>query len=94
MKRINLIKKTIWYTCLLLFQGTPLWAAVEEAERVDNIDTLMWIFLAFCALIMVGPLIAASSVLFSKRGKREKAESTAPAPETVDPMIIRYLLMR
>ena len=88
MKTKNLMKKMVLYPGLWLFQGTSLWAA-EVAGREDNSDLFVWVFLGFCALIIVAQLIPALLVLFgfAKGVKREKAESTAPVPETVDTLI-------
>lgn len=49
-----------------------LWAA--EAAREDSSDLFVWIFLAFCALIVVAQLIPAMMVLlgFAKGIKKEK----------------------
>jgi len=58
---------------------TPLWAA--DAAREDNSDIFVWIFLAFCALIIIAQLIPAMMMLlgFAKGVKKEQ-----PAPETVN----------
>lgn len=57
----------------------PLWAA--DAAREDNSDLFVWIFLAFCALIIVAQLIPAMMMLlgFAKGVKKEQ-----PAPETAN----------
>lgn len=64
----------------------PLWAA--DAAREDNSDLFVWIFLAFCALIVVAQLIPAMMMLlgFAKGVKKEKAPTV---PEPVDDLISR-----
>ena len=59
----------------------PLWAA--DAAREDNSNLFVWIFLAFCALIVVAQLIPAMMMLlgFAKGVKKEPAQ---PAPEPAD----------
>lgn len=59
----------------------PLWAA--GAAQEDNSDLFVWIFLGFCALIVVAQLIPAIMMLlgFSKGIKKEKAP---PTPKPVD----------
>jgi len=62
--------------------AASLWAA-DAAPREDNSDLFVWIFLAFCALIIVAQLIPAVMMLlgFSKGLKKEK---TPPAQKPVD----------
>jgi hypothetical protein len=88
MKTTNLMKKLVVYPGLWLLQVTPLWAA-EAAGREDNSDLFVWIFLGFCALIIVAQLIPALLVLFgfAKGVKREKAATVAPVPDAVDTLI-------
>lgn len=59
----------------------PLWAA--DAAREDNSDLFVWIFLGFCALIVVAQLIPAVMMLlgFAKGVKKDKAP---PAPNSVN----------
>lgn len=63
-----------------------LWAA--EAAREDSSGLFVWIFLAFCALIIVAQLIPAMMVLlgFAKGVKKEKAQVP---PEPVDDLTSR-----
>jgi hypothetical protein len=79
----NLIKKIT--LPFLLWGGsiTPVWAAVN---REDNSDIFVWIFLAFCALIVVAQLIPALMVLmgFAKGIKKEIPQQ--PIPEAVNPL--------
>jgi hypothetical protein len=65
---------------LFYANSAPLWAA-EAAAREDNSDLFVWIFLAFCALIIVAQLIPAAMMVlgFSKGVKKEKAPNT-PSP--------------
>ena len=62
-------------------QGTPLWAA--DAAREDNSNLFVWIFLAFCALIIVAQLIPAVMMMlgFVKGVKKGPAQHT---PKPVD----------
>ena len=59
----------------------PLWA--EGAAREDNSDLFVWIFLVFCALIIVAQLIPAVMMMlgFAKGVKKDQAP---PAPNSVD----------
>ena len=79
MKNINIVKKLI--IGLGLLYTTPLWAAATARE--DNSDLFVWIFLAFCALIIMAQLIPAIMVLmgFAKGVRKEKVQI---APEPVD----------
>lgn len=87
MKTRTLKKKLALYSGLWLLKGTPLWAAA--AEREDSSNLFVWIFLGFCALIIVAQLIPALLVLFgfAKGVKKEKVAPAAPVPETVDTLI-------
>lgn len=62
--------------------AAPLWAA-GTAVVEDNSDLFVWIFLAFCALIVVAQLIPAVMMLlgFSRGVKKEEVP---PAPKPVD----------
>jgi hypothetical protein len=59
----------------------PLWAA--DAAREDNSDLFVWIFLAFCALIVVAQLIPAMMMMlgFAKGVKKDQAP---PASNSVN----------
>ena len=65
------------------FCGTaaPLWAA--DAAQKDNSDLFIWIFLGFCALIVVVQLIPAVMMLlgFAKGVKKGPVQ---PPPEPAD----------
>ncbi len=63
--------------------ATPLQAA---GERQDSSDLFVWIFLLFCALIVVAQLIPAALVLlgFIRGARKEESQPVKPAPEAVD----------
>lgn len=58
-----------------------LWAA--NAAQEDNSDLFVWIFLGFCALIVVAQLIPAAMIMlgFAKGVKKDQAP---PAPNPVN----------
>ena len=70
----TLMKKLIM-ACIIIGNVTPALAATTGRE-VDNSDLFVWIFLGFCALIVVAQLIPAAMVLFGlvKGAKKETAE--------------------
>ena len=74
------IKKSGLGIAAFCVNAAPLWAA-DATAREDNSDLFVWIFLAFCALIIVAQLIPAAMMLlgFSKGLKKEKTPS-APKP--------------
>ena len=80
MNDMKRIKKYGFIIAASFLNASPLWAA-EAFAREDNSDLLVWVFLAFCALIVVAQLIPAAMVMFgfSKGIKKEKAP-TAPKP--------------
>jgi hypothetical protein len=55
----------------------PVWA--QDVGREENIDLFVWIFLGFCALIVVAQLIPALFLLFGF-AKGVKKEKTTMAP--------------
>ena len=59
----------------------PLWAA--GAAQEDNSDLFIWIFLGFCALIVIAQLIPAAMMMlgFAKGVKKGQAP---PAPDPVN----------
>lgn len=87
MRNITFIKKMLLYFGLWFGNVAPAWAAANGRE--DNSNLFVWIFLGFCALIIVAQLIPALLVLlgFAKGVKREKTESAAPVPDTVDTVV-------
>lgn len=82
MKNMKSIKKLGLIIAAFCGNAAPLWAA-DAAAREDNSDLFVWIFLTFCALIIVAQLIPAVMMLlgFSKGLKKEKLP---PAPKPVD----------
>jgi len=58
--------------------GAPLWAATAAANE-DNSDMFVWIFLAFCALIVVAQLIPAVMMLLGFSRGIKKGEAPTPA---------------
>ena len=71
-------------TALFWGNDAPLWAA--DAVREDNSNLFVWIFLAFCALIVVAQLIPAIMMMlgFAKGVKREPAQPV-PADHPASP---------
>ena len=56
----------------------PLWAS--DAARKDNSDLFVWIFLVFCALIIVAQLIPAGMMLLGfAKGVKKKSVQPPPA---------------
>ncbi len=82
MNHMKTIKKFGLVIAAFCVNAAPLWAA-DAAAREDNSDLFVWIFLAFCALIIVAQLIPAAMMLlgFSKGVKKGKVP---PAPKPVD----------
>jgi hypothetical protein len=80
MKQLTCVK-TIGPIMATFFSAAPLWAAT--AAQDDNSDLFVWIFLAFCALVVVAQLIPAILMLlgFAKGVKKEPAQ---PAPGPAD----------
>jgi len=81
MKNISSVQKIGLGVVAFLGNGAPLWAA--DAAREDNSNWFVWIFLAFCALIVVAQLIPAVMMMlgFAKGVKKEPVQ---PAPEPVN----------
>ena len=82
MKNVTPVKKILDLGVAAYFGNVaPLWTA--DAAREDSNDLFVWIFLAFCALIVVAQLIPAMMLLlgFAKGVKKEKVP---PVPEPVD----------
>jgi hypothetical protein len=74
MKNLTIIKRFIMCTVILIGNVTPVWAATGKE---DNSDLFVWIFLAFCALIVVAQLIPAAMVMLglAKGVKKERVEA-------------------
>ena len=81
MKNIANVKKIGLGVAAFLGNVAPLWAA--DAAREDNSNWFVWIFLAFCALIVVAQLIPAMMMLLGF-AKGIKKEQVPPAPEPAD----------
>ncbi|MCG6536611.1 MAG: hypothetical protein L7F78_18355 [Syntrophales bacterium LBB04] len=73
-----MIKRLAMYAGVLIVNAAPLFAATDVREA-DNSDLFVWIFLAFCGLIVVAQLIPAIMILLgvAKSVKNKKPE-TAP----------------
>ena len=81
MKHLTLRNRiTLWLT-VLCGDVTTVWAA--DAAREDNSGLFVWIFLAFCALIVVAQLIPALMMLLGI-AKGVKKETLQDAPEIAD----------
>jgi len=62
---------------ILIGNATPVWAATG---REDNSDLFVWIFLGFCALIVVAQLIPAAMVLLGlAKGVKKESVEAVPA---------------
>jgi hypothetical protein len=81
MKNITNVERIGLGIAAFLGNITPLWAA--DAAREDNSNWFVWIFLAFCALIVVAQLIPAVMMMlgFAKGVKKQPVQ---PAPEPID----------
>ena len=75
MKNLTLTRKLALGMMLLCGDATTTWAA--GSAREDNSDLFVWIFLAFCALIVVAQLIPAAMMLmgFAKGAKKAAPEA-------------------
>ena len=82
MKRITLTKGLALCFTLLCGDVATLWAA-DAAREADNSNLFVWIFLTFCALIIVAQLIPAVMMLlgFAKGTKKRIREAV---PVTTD----------
>jgi hypothetical protein len=80
---IKRIKRCILCAGILIGNATQVWAATDGREA-DNSGLFVWIFLGFCALIVVAQLIPAAMVLFGvvKGVKKETAEVVPVVAET------------
>jgi len=78
----NIIKRFAVGTGILISYATPVWA-VSDIREVDNSGLFVWIFLGFCALIVVAQLIPAAMVLFGvvKGVKKDKVEVASAVSE-------------
>jgi hypothetical protein len=81
MKNIKIWKNLGLGMAVFWGHVAPLWAA--DAGREDNGDLFVWIFLAFCALIVVAQLIPAMLLLLGF-AKGVKKGHVPPPPEPID----------
>jgi hypothetical protein len=74
MKKLAIIKRFVMCAGILIGNVTPVWAATGQE---DNSDLFVWIFLGFCALIVVAQLIPATMVLLglAKGVKKERVQA-------------------
>jgi hypothetical protein len=79
MKNLTLIKKML--PCLALLCGDIATAWAEGAAReADNSDIFVWIFLAFCALIIVAQLVPAVMLFMGfAKGAGKRIPEAVPA---------------
>jgi hypothetical protein len=77
------MRNFILYAAILIGNVTTAWAETTGRET-DNSGLFVWIFLGFCALIVVAQLIPAAMVLFGlvKGGKKETTEVVPVVAET------------
>jgi hypothetical protein len=82
MKNITLKKRLALCFVMLCGDVATVWAS-DASREADHSDLFVWIFLAFCALIIVAQLIPASMMLlgFAKGAKKGTLE---PVPVTTD----------
>lgn len=75
MKNVTLIGKIALGLTALCGDAATAWAA--GGAREDNSDLFVWIFLAFCALIVVAQLIPAAMMMlgFAKGAKKATPEA-------------------
>jgi hypothetical protein len=80
----NIITRFTMGAGILIGNVTPVWAAATEGREVDNSGLFVWIFLGFCALIVVAQLIPAAMVLLGvvKGVKKETSELSPVVAET------------
>ena len=63
---------------ILIGNVTPVWAATT-GRKVDNSNLFVWIFLCFCALIVIVQLIPAVMVLLGfTKGIKNKTPEAVP----------------
>ena len=73
--------KTMFTNTLALLLGSASTVCAAEVAREDSSGLIAWIFLGFCALIVIAQLIPAVMVIlgFAKAFGKQKKET----PETV-----------
>jgi len=82
MRYTTRVKKTGLGIAVFFWNSAPLWAA--DTVREDNSSLFVWIFLAFCALIVVAQLIPAVMMMLGFAKGIKKKEPAQPAPASVD----------
>ena len=77
MKNTAIIRKAAAVLMVLFANATTAWAA--DVARQDSSDLFVYIFLGFCALIIVAQLIpAAMMVLGIAKGVKKTTPETVP----------------
>ncbi len=78
MRTLTLIKRWALTTAILGMNVTNVWAL--ESAREDNSDLFVWIFLAFCALIVIAQLIPAIMMMLGvAKGVKKETLEVIPA---------------
>jgi|GEM_PF-5523354 len=75
------MKKTLTITTMLLGHASPLLAATPARE--DNSTLFVYLFLAFCALIVIAQLFPALMMIFGFAKGVKKAKVATPEAETI-----------
>jgi hypothetical protein len=84
MKNTAIIIKTALGLMVLLANATTAWAA--DVAREDSSDMFVYIFLGFCALIIVAQLIpAAMMILGIAKGAKKSTPEVVPATADLTP---------
>ncbi len=77
MKNATLIGKLVLGLTVLCGNTATVWAG--EIAREDNSSLFVWIFLAFCALIVVAQLVPAAMMMMGfAKGARKTAPEAVP----------------
>ena len=83
MKNLAIIKRFVMGAGILIGNVTPVWAETAGREA-DNSGLFVWIFLGFCALIVVAQLIPAAMVLLGLvKGLKKDTTEVVPAERPV-----------
>ncbi len=78
MRTLTLIKRLALTTAVFGMNVTNVWAL--ETAREDNSDLFVWVFLAFCALIVVAQLIPAIMMMLGvAKGVKKETLEVVPA---------------
>ncbi len=86
MKNTAIIKKTALGLMVLLANAATAWAA--DVAHEDSSDMFVYIFLGFCALIIIAQLIPAAMMVLGI-AKGAKKPTTETVPVTADHTIPR-----